>query len=137
MRLVLDTNVLVSRLLAPRSVPGQVVRHAVDHGRILVSDATLTELADVLSRAKFDAYLSIADRQGFVERLGHIAERVSIRRPVAVCRDADDDRILEVAVNGGADFIVSGDGDLLGIGVFEKIPILAPAGYWARFAVER
>jgi predicted nucleic acid-binding protein len=60
-RLVVDTNVLVSRLLAPRSVPARAVRDAADNHRLLASAATLAELADVLARAKFDPYLSLAD----------------------------------------------------------------------------
>ena len=61
-RVVVDTNALVSRLLMPGSVPGQAVRKAVDDAQLLASEATLEELADVLARAKFDPYVSIADR---------------------------------------------------------------------------
>jgi predicted nucleic acid-binding protein len=64
-RIVIDTNALVSRLLLPRSIPGQAVRKAVDEGVLLVSDATLNELVDVLVRPKFDPYLSIEERQDF------------------------------------------------------------------------
>ena len=53
-RIVVDTNALVGRLLLPSSVPGQAVRRAVDNGILLVSEATMDELADVLARAKFD-----------------------------------------------------------------------------------
>lgn len=79
-RVVVDTNVLISRLLLPASVPGRAVRQAVDTGQLLVSEATMEELAVVVGRAKFDPYLSIADRQAFVRLLGRIAEMVPIVR---------------------------------------------------------
>lgn len=109
MRLVLDTNVLLSRLLSPQCVPGRLVRTVVERDRILVSDATLNELADVLARAKFDAYVSIEERQGFPLRLARISGLVPIVRRITVCRDPRDEKLLEVAVNGRADAIITGD----------------------------
>jgi len=77
-RRVLDTNVLISRLLMADSVPGRAVRHAVDTGLLLVSDATLGELADVLARPKFDPYVTPEERQEFLQRLLRIAKHVPI-----------------------------------------------------------
>ena len=101
-RIVADTNVLISRLLLPESVPGRAVRKAVDESQLLVSEATMDELAGVLGRAKFDPYLSIAERQAFLRLLGRIAEMVPIVRVVRACRDPRDDKFLEAAVNGRA-----------------------------------
>ena len=130
-RTVVDSNALVSRLLFPGSVPGQAVRKAVDVGQLLVSEAALTELADVLSGRKFDPYITIQDRQDFFRLLGRIAEVVPITYTVHACRDPDDNRILEVAVNRSADLIVTGDKDLLVLGPFHGIPIITPADYLA------
>ena len=131
-RIVVDTNVLVSRLLLPESIPGRAVRRAVDRGRLLVSAATMQELADVIGRAKFDPYLSIADRQEFIRLLGRIVEVVPIVRVVRACRDPRDDKMLEIAVNGRADLIITGDHDLLALDPFMGIAILSPTGYLAR-----
>jgi predicted nucleic acid-binding protein len=49
--------------------------------------------------------------------------------PIRACRDPRDDKFLEVAVNGRADAIVTGDQDLLVLNPFQGIPILSPAGY--------
>jgi predicted nucleic acid-binding protein len=60
---------------------------------------------------------------------------VTISRTVSVCRDPDDDRILEAAANGNADLIVSGDKGLLAQSAFEGKPIVDPADYlrsWAK-----
>src|SRR3984957_1947037 len=113
-RVVADTNCLVRRLL-PSSVPGDAVRKAAGSGLLLVSEATMNELADVLARPKFDRYISLSDRQQFLRLLGRIAEFVSIEYPVRVCRDPKDDKFLEVALSGRADLILTGDADLLAL----------------------
>jgi putative PIN family toxin of toxin-antitoxin system len=86
-RIVVDTNVLVSRVLLPQSIAGRAVRSAVDAGQLLVSEATMQELAEVVARAKFDPYLSIVERQEFIRLLGRIVELVPIVRQVRACRD--------------------------------------------------
>ena len=58
-----------------------------------------------------------------------IAQIVPVRRRVRVCRDPNDDKFLEVAVSGGAEFIVTGDRDLLTLDPFEDISIVTPAEY--------
>ena len=128
-RIVLDTNALVSRLLIPNSIPGQAVRKAVEEGDILMSESTLFELADVLGRKKFNAYVSIQDREGFLRMLGRIAKMVTILHAVHDCRDVKDNQILEVAVNGQAQVIVTGDEDLLVLNPFRDISIMKPADF--------
>lgn len=128
-RIVVDTNRLVSRLLLPTSVPGQAVRKAVDNGILLVSDATMNELADVLARPKFDRYISLEDRQQFLRLLGRLADFVPIVYPVHACRDPRDDKFLEVALNGKAELILTGDADLLALHPWQGIVILSPADY--------
>ena len=131
-RIVADTNVLISRLLLPNSVSGRAIRRAVDAAQLMVSEATLAELADVAGRAKFDPYVSIADRQAFIRLLGGIAELVPIVRTVRACRDPGDDKFLEVAVNGRADLVITGDRDLLALDPFMGVSILTPAAYLTR-----
>jgi putative PIN family toxin of toxin-antitoxin system len=131
-RIVVDTNALISRLLLPRSVPGEAVRKAVDTGQLLVSIATLAELAGVLARPKFAPYVTIQDRQQFIRLLGRVAEMVPITHIIRACRDPKDDKFLELAVNGGAQLIVTGDKDLLILNPFREIPIITPAQYLLR-----
>ena len=128
-RVVVDTNVLISRLLLPASVSARAVRQIVDNSQLLASEATLTELADVLSRDKFDRYVDVSDRQAFFLQLARIVERVPITYLVHGSRDPKDDMFLELPVNGHADYIVSGDQDLLLLSPFRDIPILNPARY--------
>jgi predicted nucleic acid-binding protein len=56
-------------------------------------------------------------------------ELVTITERIAACRDATDDKFLELAVNGKADVIVSGDADLLVLNPFREIPIVMPAAF--------
>ena len=131
-RIVADTNLLVSRLLLSQSLPAQVVRKAVEEGQLLVSDATLGELADVLSRAKFDPYVSLEDRQDFIRVLNRVAERIIVTAPIKACRDPKDDKFLEVALNGEANLILTGDRDLLALHPFRGVDILSPREYLER-----
>lgn len=131
-RIVIDTNVLVSGLLRLPSIPGQAVGHALDHGILLVSDATMYELADVLARQRLDQYVSVEDRQEFLRQLSRTAEFVAIVYPVRACRDPEDDKFLEVALNGEATLIITGDADLLALHPWRDIAILSPAQYLKR-----
>jgi uncharacterized protein len=128
-RVVLDNNLLVSGLLLPASVPGQAFHRALQNDQILVSEATLNELADVLSRPKFDRYISIKDRQEFLRLLSRVANVVPTTYTIHACRDPKDDMMLEVAVNGEAQALVTGDRDLLLLNPFHGIPIVTPAKY--------
>ena len=131
-RIVADTNLLVSRLLLPQSLPAKAVRKAVDEGQLLVSAATLGELADVLSRAKFDPYVSLEDRQDFIRVLNRVAERIIVTAPIKACRDPKDDKFLELALNGEANMILTGDRDLLALHPFRGVDILSPREYIER-----
>ncbi|MFZ4598217.1 MAG: putative toxin-antitoxin system toxin component, PIN family [Terrimicrobiaceae bacterium] len=131
-RWVFDTSALVSRLLIPDSVPATALQMGMESGYLLVSDETLDELANVLTRSKFDRYLTNADRQQFFNLLGRVALRIEIVRHIQACRDPKDDKFLSLAVNGGADAIVTGDRDLLALHPFMGIPILKPGDFLTR-----
>ena len=128
-RLVVDTNVFASAIIFPRSVPRQVVDHALDHGVVIFSEATMSEFAEVLSCSKFDNFVSRADRELFLAQIESAAEFVPSIQLVRACRDPKDDKFLEVALNGRADVIITGDADLLGMHPWRGINIVTPAGY--------
>ena len=128
-RLVVDTNVFASAILFPHSVPRRFVDDALDKDVVLFSEGTMRELAEVLFRPKFDRYVSRAERTLFLAQLGSLAEFVPIIRLIRECRDPKDDKFLEVALNGRADVIITGDADLLRMHPWREIAILAPADY--------
>ena len=136
MRFVLDTNLLVSAVIAA-GLPRRLV-NGVKAGEfeLCTSEVLLAEVLDVLSRGKFDARLTQAGLtpQGIVDDLRRIAVVVApADTPRVVPTDPDDDHVIAAAVTGQADLIASGDKrDLLSLGSCAGIPIAT-----AREAVER
>lgn len=135
MKVVVDTNVLISALVFPGGVSEQVYRLAIE-GRItlVTSPPLLAELGRVLAE-KFgwqDIYLRAAVAQ--IVRIGEIVEPVE--RVSIIADDPDDDRMFEAAQTAGAPVIVSGDRHLLSLGRWEEISILSPAEFLANLGPE-
>lgn len=131
-RYVFDTNVLISALLFTNSTPGQAFRLAQDSGKILVSLPLLQELQQVLSRPKFECYVTQEERADFLTMLTREAILVTVTAQLHVARDPKDDLIVELAVSGHATDIISGDQDLLTLGSYDGIPISTPAQFLQR-----
>lgn len=130
MRAVIDTNVLLAGLLWV-GPPHRLLEH-VRAGTVAMisSPALLAELADVIGRSKFDTILTRTHTSrertlAEVRRLAEVVDPPPLPQPV--CRDPDDDRVLALAIAAQVDLIVSGDDDLLSLGSFEGIRIVAPA----------
>jgi len=128
MRLVVDTNVFVSAALKESSWPGNVVRWIWRYGDLLKTGVTEQEVMEVLRRPRIAPKIAPFFLDN-VRRVFAAAQLVTITEPVTGCRDPDDDKFLELAVNGHADVIVSGDDDLLVLDTFQGIPIITPAAF--------
>jgi uncharacterized protein len=128
-RIVVDTNVFVSAVVLIESPPRRVLDRVLADGIVLLSEDTTRELAEVLFRPKFDRYIGIKDREAFLNQLVAVAEFIPIVQVVRECRDPRDDKFLEVALNGRADVIVTGDGDLLALNPWRGIAIVSPKDY--------
>jgi putative PIN family toxin of toxin-antitoxin system len=100
---------------------------------ILYSEATLLELNQVLNRKKFVKYFTVEEKQEFIVKLIESGELVVITESIDVCRDPKDNKFLELAVSGEADFIVSGDQDLLVLNPFRNIEIITANDFLTRF----
>ncbi len=131
-RVVVDTNVFVSGLLRESSVPGRAAAKARHNGTLLISDETLRELAEVLAKEKFDRYVTIEQCLQFLRLMASIAELVPIIQPVRECRDPHDDKFLELALNGSADVMVTGNSDLLRLHSWRGVAILSPSAFLER-----
>lgn len=129
MRAIIDTNVLLSGFLwrgAPHVLLEQVRSRELT---LVISPALLAELADVISRPKFDSILmrSNTSRSHTLDELRRLAEVIEAPPlPQPVCRDPDDDEVLAAAIAGQVDLIISGDDDLLCLKQFQNIPIFSP-----------
>ena len=130
MRAVLDTNVLLSGLLwhgTPHALMEQVREGALG---LVSSPALIAELARIVTRPKFGIALarSDTDPDRLLAELRLLVEIIEpAKLPAPVSRDTDDDEVLALAVTARADFIVSGDGDLLVLGNYAGIPVVTPA----------
>lgn len=139
MRAVLDTNVIVSAVLSRTGAPGAILRAwREDRFQLVTSAPLLDELRDVLARPRS------AERHGWSpdERLLFIAAFDESAIVVAseaglrvIVEDLDDDRVLEAAMAGEVDYIVSGDHHLLDLGTHADIPIVTPARFAAALTV--
>ncbi len=128
MRLVVDTNIFVSAALKGSSWPAIVVRWLEESSGFLKTAITERQVLEVLQRPYFAPKIPPA----YLDRLRLIfsnAELVTIVERIAVCRDPSGDRFLELAVNGRADVIVTGDLDLLVLSPFAGIPIITPMAF--------
>jgi putative PIN family toxin of toxin-antitoxin system len=126
---VIDTNVHISFLLFPQSVPGQAVTKALKTGVLLRSENTLSELARILERPKFDRYLTRYERMVFLDRFIQDTVHVNVQPAIRASRDVKDNKFLELAVAGQATCIITGDSDLLDLHPFRGISIVTPAQY--------
>lgn len=128
---VFDNTLLVSSLLLA-GVPQRAFHKLLDNGTVLVSVPVLLELADVLNRTKFDKYVTHDERMRFMVSFLRVAEMVEISETIIACRDPKDDKLLELAVNGNADILVTGDKDLLVLNPFRSVEIITARGFLDR-----
>ncbi len=128
-RVVLDTNVIVSGL-GWRGAPAAILDAVGDDRLVLVTSAALlAELRRVLDYPRLAKVI-----QGGAQLADLVAASgvvVAPNRVLTVVSDDDDNRVLEAAIEGTADYIVSGDSDLLDLGSFQGIPIIAPGEFAA------
>lgn len=114
---LLDTNVWVSALINPQGFPARLVAAwLAERFDVVVSIPLLEEIADVLTRPRIQNKYGLAtgDIEDFLRILQAHAVCVTVAGDFHLCRDPDDDLILETAIAGGAHYAVSRDGDLRG-----------------------
>lgn len=125
LKFVIDVNVFISALLFPKSKPYLAVEKAQDLGDILMSIEVWKELEEVTARPKFNRYLDVEDRLKFLLDLSNTVSLViNINQRINECRDPKDNKYLELAVSGKADYIITGDQDLLVLNPFREIKII-------------
>ena len=123
--IVLDSNLVVSAFLNPKGTAAQALTIGIAHFELACAKETLAELRDVLSRDKFDKYLSKAER---AERLDAYSQNVvffNVMVDVTDCKDPKDNKFLALAITAQAKVIGSGDKrDLLSMNPYRGIEII-------------
>jgi putative PIN family toxin of toxin-antitoxin system len=136
MRVVVDTNLLVSFLVAHRSPMAEIVDVHLARGDfvLLTAPVLLEELDRVLQYSRLHRYYGAETRVRFVALVAALGEIVDLpgEAPPRICRDPADDWVIACAYAGDADVIVSGDCDLLDLGQVGRIPILSARQFLER-----
>jgi len=133
MRLILDTNILVSAFVFKSETANIVVRHAAKKHTLLFSESTFKELKSTLLKPKFAEIVELPTIRKFIINLFRIGEFIDPKIKIAECRDPKDNKFLELAVAGNADCIVTGDKDLLVLNPFRGIKIKSPSDFLIQF----
>lgn len=127
-RVAADTNVLISAALSPLSPPALVVYHVLEHWQLVFSTETFAELETRIWRPKFDKYVSIERRRQLLHDFSASAHWTTLPLPPrqAYSRDPDDDVFIHTALQGNAQWLVSGDRDLLELSAVPGLTIISP-----------
>ncbi|MDO8729732.1 MAG: putative toxin-antitoxin system toxin component, PIN family [Candidatus Omnitrophota bacterium] len=130
LRTVLDTNVVISGLLFT-GPPHRILQFAIRRKILPVTSPVLLEELTGVLRTKFKYPASVAET--VTAEWADLCERIEpITRLAAVPQDPSDNRVLECAVDGKAETVVTGDRHLLALGTFRNIPILRPQEFLDR-----
>ena len=135
-KVVIDTNVMVSAILAPKGTPAEILKLALDgEFEFILSPLLTQEILEVMRYSKIVKLMkkrgvSPAEGDDFLERMKRVAINVPGKPPLQmVPDDPKDDMVLACAIEGQADFIVSGDSHLTDLKNFQRIPIVNPATF--------
>jgi len=126
-QVVVDTNVIISAVLAPRGIPALLLKRFLREGQLVFSAATFDELNTRLWRPKFDPYFTLEERQAFLHAMASSALWCEdIQAEGAWCRDPDDDKFIAVALAAQTTRLITGDADLLCLDPLDALRILTP-----------
>ena len=109
--------------------PAAVLDHVLQQAILVVSAETFHELTRKVLEPKFDKYFSGTDRADLLTRIAAGSEWTEISERVSVCRDPKLNMMLETALAGRADCIVTGDKDLLVLDPFRTVRIVTAAAF--------
>lgn len=130
-RVIVDTNLWISFLIGKelRYLKDLIIDEKI---KIITTDLLLEELTVVTSRDKLKKYFNLSDVKELVSLLAIISEKVSINSIESICRDPKDDFLLALAKESKADFLITGDKDLLAIEKHGRTEILVPKKFKER-----
>ncbi len=130
MRVVIDANVLIAAYAA-RGLCEATVELCIINNHIILTQDMLNDLAEKLTKKIRLPTVSVAAITAYLKNNSQMVTAAQV--PPKACRDPDDLNILGAAVAGDADYIISGDDDLLSLKAYEGIPIVTPRQYWELF----
>jgi uncharacterized protein len=135
--IVFDASTLVSAAFRRDGIPARAFRHALGADRIAVSEPVIAELLEVVHRPALARFLDPALRAELLGQLLSLGAFFEPSERVTDCRDAKDDKYLELALAARAGVIVSSDADLLALDPWRGVRILRPAAYLGEATTRR
>jgi hypothetical protein len=127
-RIVIDTNLWISFLITKDMVKLDEIIFS-RRGRLVFSQELLDEFVEVARRPKFRRFFSIADIEEILETIDEYADFVNVKTSVEICRDPKDNFLLALSFDGKADFLLTGDKDLLDLITFKGTTIITLAEF--------
>ena len=128
MKLVLDTNIFISAFYwggSPQKILDRIIK-GIDE--LYISDEILNEISAVMSRPKFKSTPEIIEK--YIKTIEKFGKKISISGKIkGICRDKEDDDKIECGITSGADFLITGDDDLLILGSYQNLKILSVNDY--------
>jgi putative PIN family toxin of toxin-antitoxin system len=127
-RIILDSNLWISFLISSRFERLDSLLET-DRCRLLFSRQLLEEFVGVARRPKLQKYISKDELDDLLETIDEVADFVSVHSSVTLCRDPKDNFLLELAIDGNADYLLTGDKDLLVLKQIEGTQIMKIAAF--------
>jgi putative PIN family toxin of toxin-antitoxin system len=123
MKVVIDTNIWISFLIGKllSNLDKLIFDKKVE---IITCNQQISELFDVISKPKLIKYFSTQDIKRLFHFISSTSKFVNLNNELKICRDPKDDFLLEMSVIGNADFLITGDKDLLILEKYKKTKIL-------------
>lgn len=113
--IVIDTNILISAVLNPDGTAYQAFEKAVENFTLIQTDESYQEIAQRIYKPKFDRYISNQRREDFLNNIVNKSKFIKTTLQINDCRDSDDNKFLEMAIEFNARFLITGDKDLLSL----------------------
>ncbi len=122
-RVVIDTNLWISFLITKDFTKLDEIIFS-RQGILVFSQELLDEFLEVAKRPKFRRFFSNADIEEILETIDEYADFVKVQTKIEVCRDPKDNFLLSLSIDGNADFLLTGDKDLLELSKFRETTIV-------------
>ena len=127
-RIILDTNLWISFLITKDF--SKLDKILFSRKAILIfSEELLEEFISVAKRPKFRKHFSLEDIEDVLETIVQYADFVEVKSKITACRDEKDNFLLSLSVDGNADFLITGDDDLLTLKKIDKTKIMTITAY--------
>lgn len=127
MKLVLDSNIIIAAF-ATRGLCGDIFEICLQKHEIVISSFIIKEIRNVFTNKIKLPEKTVKSIISYLEKFCSVIDYKKTEK--GACRDSDDDEILSLAVNSGAEYIITGDKDLLVIKKYKTVKIITPRGFW-------